>query len=642
MKNTPTKRTRLTLIGILPAVALAVAATVLPGVAERGTTRVGPETQMTGLTVAEQATRQRELYERLSVMVPAGVQKTPLLVEISQRDRDDLAVPVRKGFEPLRVGVVKPVLDAIGKPFGKAFNHGIVASGPDGGFVWALTVNSPGAQTIRVHFTGFSLPENTEMYFLGAHGQARGPYVADGRNSNGDFWTRSIVAETGTILLRYSGVTPDVDRPRMSFVISDVAHIQGRPPRSMPESHDTWPCSDNAPCVVDVNCVNTGPAAPAEDAVAKMEWIQLPYIYTCTGGLLADTDCRHADPLLPDGEPLCGRRSNLQSPDLLQLHDGFLQRRMSRTAWSRAARRRRPAPYRRDGGGNRQRRRLHASDASIRRPPAGATFLGWNNAPVANHQWRRISTGSAIRTSGRRSTRSMTSTPRLRQPVQRLAARSAHLQRGSDRSHHGRQQRLAGAQQQAGEVVGQLSGCCGFNCADECDAANNWTVDGALAVLLGFGLRVSSIRRAAAPPDAECNDGLFCTGTETCVTLGNCQSSGDPCSGGDRPATRPHRFLRCAGLRQRRQLRGGRGLQQLSQRLPRRRLNGNPNGRYCCDGDLPGLRRLPVLRERLVLRRWWRLHLRSRMRRRPVLQRRRDLLGRQLPERQRPVSGTGL
>ena len=33
----------------------------------------------------------------------------------------------------------------------------------------------------------------------------------------------------------------------------------------------------------------------------------------------------------------------------------------------------------------------------------------------------------------------------------------------------------------AGEVVGQLSGSCGFNLDDECDAVRNATVDGALA-----------------------------------------------------------------------------------------------------------------------------------------------------------------
>ncbi len=83
----------------------------------------------------------------------------------------------------------------------------------------------------------------------------------------------------------------------------------------------------------------------------------------------------------------------------------------------------------------------------------------------------------------------------------------------------------------AGEVVGQLSGCCGFNCADVCVSGLNSSVDGALAYYW------NSVSEFLDPPvgctgDPECDDGLFCTGTETCVG-GSCQSSGDPCSGGD-------------------------------------------------------------------------------------------------------------
>ena len=33
----------------------------------------------------------------------------------------------------------------------------------------------------------------------------------------------------------------------------------------------------------------------------------------------------------------------------------------------------------------------------------------------------------------------------------------------------------------ASEVIGQLYGCCGYNCGNDCDFANNWTVDGAFA-----------------------------------------------------------------------------------------------------------------------------------------------------------------
>ncbi len=44
----------------------------------------------------------------------------------------------------------------------------------------------------------------------------------------------------------------------------------------------------NPPCVEDANC---GSVAPADQsAIAKMEWIQGAFIFTCTGGAIADTD----------------------------------------------------------------------------------------------------------------------------------------------------------------------------------------------------------------------------------------------------------------------------------------------------------------------------------------------------------------
>ena len=135
----------------------------------------------------------------------------------------------------------------------------------------------------------------------------------------------------------------------------------------------------------------------------------------------------------------------------------------------------------------------------------------------------------------------------------------------------------------ASEVVGQLSGCCGFNCGDECDSVNNWTVDGALAY---YWDSVSEFLdpKAGCTSDAECDDGLFCTGVETC-NAGSCSSSGDPCPGGtvcneatdscDAPACDNNGTCEAG---------------EDCNNCPndcRAKLNGNPNSRYCCDGDLP-------------------------------------------------------
>ena len=136
----------------------------------------------------------------------------------------------------------------------------------------------------------------------------------------------------------------------------------------------------------------------------------------------------------------------------------------------------------------------------------------------------------------------------------------------------------------AGEVVGQLFGCCGFDCADNCASApTNWTVDGAFAVTWPF------VEEFLDPPvecttDSECEDNLFCTGTETCVG-GQCQSSGDPCPGGTtcNEATDTCDVPACDDD-------GSCEPGEDCSNCPgdcRQKTNGNPNSRYCCDGDLP-------------------------------------------------------
>jgi len=100
--------------------------------------------------------------------------------------------------------------------------------------------------------------------------------------------------------------------------------------------------------------------------------------------------------------------------------------------------------------------------------------------------------------------------------------------------------------------------------------------------------RIDVVRTLAASvgcsSDADCDDALFCTGTETCVG-GSCQSSGDPCSGGGvcNEATETCDVPVCDDD----------GICEAGEDCAncpndcRQKTNGSPNRRYCCDGDLP-------------------------------------------------------
>lgn len=492
--------------------------------AERPVIHVAPEVAVGGETPEQFIMRQAELLAELTAMIPAGVHDSPVRAPLTQADLDNLNVPAPNGDGPLRIGVVKPIT-GVEVLRGQAFKRGVIEETADGGFVWAMSISSPDAQAIRVHFKNFSLPRNVEMYFFGEGTVVDGPYTDAGRNGDGDFWTRSITSDTGTVLLRSVGPVSDADRRQVRFVVQDVGHIRGRRLRPVEQSHDTWPCSDNAPCVVDVNCVNTGPAAPAEDANARMEWVAGCCINTCTGGLLADTDPSTDVPLF-----LTANHCFKSSISNLETFFNYTTDSCNGTC----------PDGRVTGGGNPAPSTVGITVLASGRggdftlgqlneaPPAGAVFLGWTNAPIAN------SDGAGLY--------------RISNPNFGPQVYSEHVvdvNAGTCRSWP-RGERIYSADvvgatmggssgspvvNSAGEVVGQLSGCCGFNCGDVCDAASNSTVDGALAYY--YGSVAQFLDPTPCTPSTEvCDNGSDddCDGDVDCA---DADCTGDPaCEGG--------------------------------------------------------------------------------------------------------------
>ncbi|MCH7780930.1 MAG: hypothetical protein IH848_08795, partial [Acidobacteria bacterium] len=458
---------------------------------------------------------------------PKGHASAPVFVDITQADRDAVDNPATTQRVPLRIGVVKEIKEVVGKPVGgNAFKLGVIEERAGGNFVWAVTITSPGAQAIRLHIEDFSLPGNTEFFVIGANGQADGPYVGRGRNDNGDFWTRSIVGDTGTVVVRYTGNRPEINKSRTAFVITELGHIRGRPPQPQFRNHDSWPCSDNAPCMLDAECGGTDPAVnDAKAGVAKLEWIQAIFIYTCTAGLIADTDTGTDIPLMLSA-------NHCFSNDISNLETFFSYTTDSCNGGCPDSLVTGGTPPPADTVGMTIDATNSSSDYTLFTlndpAPAGAVFMGWNTTPVANtngFNLFRISNpnfGPQVYSEHTVDTGSPTCSG-----IPRGAWIYSKDQVG------GTMGGSSGAPvvNSSGEIVGQLTGCCGFNCGNECDSANNWTIDGAFA---DYFSEIESVLdpQGGCTSDAECDDGLFCTGTETCVS-GSCQSSGNPCAGGE-------------------------------------------------------------------------------------------------------------
>jgi V8-like Glu-specific endopeptidase len=454
-----------------------------------------------GITMEEHAAQQIELNAELVGQMPKGAMDRPIRIELTDQDRADLAAPAISGT-PLVVGVVKTISPAVGALDRLGFKGGVTQETDGGGFVWAVTVTSPGAQGIRVHFEKFSLPPGAEMYFFGLNGQAHGPYIGEGRDGNGDFWTRSIASDTGVIQLRFA----EADREKISFVISELGHIAGRGSSQVEKDDDYWPCWDNVECLIDAMCpAGSGtPADPAKDAVAKMEWVIGQYIYTCTGGLLVDTDPGTQIPyMLTANHCFDASISNLET---FFFYTTDSCEGLCPGLWYNP-----PAPPPSTIGitvqatGETGDFTLATLDED---PPGGVTFLGWNNTAIAYSEGAalyRISNanfGPQVYSDYTVNTTTGTCTG-----IPRGAWIYSNYENGATMGGSSGSPVL----NSDSEVVGQLTGCCGYNCGDDCDFENNWTIDGAMAYYW------DSVKDFLNP-GVECTENWECDDDDPCTT----------------------------------------------------------------------------------------------------------------------------
>ncbi len=528
MKHGKTQRGWRVLAGALPIVLVivGVGTTTPDAYGDRPVTRAPAERAIGGITAQEHAAQQVALRTTLKASLPAGALKAPVRVGITPQEKADLANPAPTRGAPLRIGLVKAVTPGVNVVGGKGLNRLTTQENADGSRVWAMAITSPDAQAIRVHITNFSIPAGAEMYFYSLDGAAHGPYVGLGRNGTGEFWTRAISAETGVIQLHFN----EADRGNISFTLKDVGHIAGRPPRPQERtSHDSWPCSDNVNCLVDANCGSVGPAAPAKDAVAKIEWIAGCCIYTCSGGLIVDTDETSQIPYFLTANH-CENSSRSNMEFFFHFSTTSCNGWCPDDYWS-------PNPVAPSAIGATIVATSTDGDFSLftmdQTPPGNTTYLGWNNSAIAN-------------TNGASLYRISNANYGPQVYSQHDVDANTGTCNGLPRGEFIYSTDITGATMggssgspvlnSASEIVGQLYGCCGYNCGDECDSQDNNTVDGALAHYW------DSVSAYLDP------------GTQVCDNDGSCEA-GEDCNN-------------CAND-------------------CRAKTNGSPSSRYCCDGDLP-------------------------------------------------------
>jgi len=480
--------------------------------------RASSEPSIGGLTFEEYSDQQQQLHEWLMSELPDGTLDAPIRVPLTKQDRHAIANDQTPFPRPLRVGIVKRVGRSVqlwrGRPIAKAATrlaHGVIRGTDDGGFVWAVALDSDGASALRVHLSDVSLPGTADIYFFTLDGQAHGPYR--GKDA---FWSNSVTGSQGIVLIRQFG-PPAAGARTMSISVSSVGNIDEPFAAAQNEL-----CSYNAECIENAEAYSGQPVSDLKAATAQLKWIQGAFMYSCSGGLLADSDPGSQIPYFLTANHCIHTKPAAASLELFWNYT---------TSNGSCAGPGTPVTM----GATIKAKGVNGDFTLLelnQSPPAGSVFMGWNSAEIAT-------------TSG-------VTLHRVHHPKGAPQSYSTHVSDSSfptcgglpipkyiysldtlGSTEGGSSGSLIA--NDAGEVVGQLYGGCGPN-QDEC-FSNDWrTVDGAFAFYYD---KVAGFLASACDPSPEiCDDGvdndcdtdIDCDDSD-CIGDRDCESSCEPKNG---------------------------------------------------------------------------------------------------------------
>jgi len=381
----------------------------------------------------------------------------------------------------LRVGVNKsvghvvnfsglPVDDATRAPV--AFAGGRVQMTADGPG-WAKTVTSPEATAVRLMLRDVRLPDDAVIFVYNDRGEAFGPYFA----RQGELWTNTVTGDAITVVVQFFGETDRSALARTRMEIAEIVHL-GPDFRlaapSGPEPQSSFGhCSFNESCVDDASCYDFNDYSYIDDArmaTGHLLFSSGPWAFLCSGGLLADTAGSEVPYFITANHCISRKREANSLETYFQymtLSCGGI------------------CPDRGDFPRTLGSQILSTSSSSDytlllleQQPPDGSVFLGWTSTEVAftpGYELFRISHPNGAPQAF--STHVVdTGAPICSSWPRGPWIYSDDVVGATEGGSSGSPVLNAG-----GQVVGLLSGACGFNVNDVCDSESNATVDGALA-----------------------------------------------------------------------------------------------------------------------------------------------------------------
>ncbi len=386
---------------------------------------------------------------------------------------------------------------------------GAVEATADGGYVYTAELSSPGAVGLRVQFAGFSLPAGAAIYLYSEDGQVFGPYSGKGPLGNGQFDSNTLATDTVTLQLRQTGPASQSTLRNTRFQIAGLGHIR---PRFM-----AGECGYNARCVVNARCDSDPAVDDAEKAVAHMLFRSGGSYYICSGGLIADSDTSNNLPLFLTANHCISRGRDANT---LENFFQFAASACNDTSLCDASYTSLRSEFDRTLGASIVSTGKNADYTLLRlaeNAPGGTVSLGWNSTPVAftngTDLFRISHPKGAPQSFSEHQVNTTAGTCTAWPRGDRIYSRdvTGATEGGSSGSP---------VVNSAGEIVGQLSGACGTNLNDNCDAINNATVDGAFAAYF-----------STVEPFLNPGGGAGCTPTGTTET--NCNDGQDNDCDGD-------------------------------------------------------------------------------------------------------------
>ncbi|HXV76442.1 MAG TPA: serine protease, partial [Candidatus Polarisedimenticolaceae bacterium] len=474
---------------------------------------------------------QADLQQWLQLEMPAAVVGAPTRValtddELAEIDRRDAEAPgmtvvgrTKRLGRRVDFGEIGASLESgVERPFAGGFVRGT----DDGGFVWATALTSDGASALRVGFAGVRLPSSTDLYVHNLVGQAFGPYSRRDLTPAGELWSNSVLGDTVIVQLRQWGPATDAELGAISLSIEELGHI-GPKFRPAVVAATREFCEQNASCVENTNC-SGGPSwsakADAEAATALMLWISGAFINTCTGGLVSDTDGSSQIPYVLTANHCVSKNADAANMEF------YFQFEVACGG---------NCPNEWAGGGiQRLGSTLLATNRSgdytllqmSQSPPSGSSLMGWTTANVANADGTTLYRISHPATAPQAYSAQTVDT-------------SAGTCRGVPRGDWIYSRDIYGATEGgssgspvyngAGQIVGQLTGACGFSPGDPCASEDNATIDGAFANYFD-AIDQYLDPSPCSPSPEDCDDGADndCDGATDCS---DADCSGDPACG---------------------------------------------------------------------------------------------------------------